>query len=267
MPSAVDESLMGVIVSAIGREEKRVQTRQPTLVQLEPFRAIFETSHDAIFVKNKDLQYTHVNPAAERFFGKPSWHIIGKTDTELHGETAGLRSKQVENRVLKGAIVEQEKTVPIEGTSTTFHAILTPLRDNLGEIVGLYGIARDIRVQAQAERDLLESRQMLNNILSLSPEGISFVQEGKLKWSNRAMADMFGHDREEEYLGKKLSEFYFSEREYKRVLKMVFKSLKKGRPMETEALFKRKDGSIFQGNLKVRVSGSQESPKGNHRHN
>ncbi|MEJ2716245.1 MAG: PAS domain S-box protein [Deltaproteobacteria bacterium] len=261
-PTALEEALMGVIAWAIGREEKRSQTARQTVVQQEPFRTIFETSPEAIFVKNENLQYTQVNRAAERFFGKSSSQMIGKTDTELYGETAGSRSKQVENRVLNGALVEQEMTVPIKGTSTTFHAVLTPLRDDKGEVAGLYGIARDMRVQAQAEQALLESRQMLDNILSLSPEGISFVQEGKLKWSNQAMAEMFGYDREEEYLGQKLSEFYSSEGEYKRVLKIVFATFQEHQTVATEARFKRKDGSIFEGSIKVRILDPRNPQKG-----
>ena len=57
--------------------------------------------------------------------------------------------------------------------------------------------ARTNRIVKRAQRRLaaerLESRQMLSNILALSPEGISFMQEGRLKWSNPAMAEMIFH--------------------------------------------------------------------------
>lgn len=50
----------------------------------ERFRAIFESAKDCIFVKNRSLQYTHVNPAFVKMIGVPESDIIGWTDEDLY---------------------------------------------------------------------------------------------------------------------------------------------------------------------------------------
>ena len=110
----------------------------------ERFRAIFETARDSIFIKDLALKYTQVNPAMERLFDLPAAELIGKTDEELFGKEAGEHLREVDSRVLAGEIVEEEHTQPVRGVPTAFNVIKFPLRNSLGEIYGLYGIARDI---------------------------------------------------------------------------------------------------------------------------
>jgi len=53
-----------------GREMDREGTAAALRETEERFRAIFETAQDCIFVKNLNLEYTHVNPAMEKLFGR-----------------------------------------------------------------------------------------------------------------------------------------------------------------------------------------------------
>jgi len=99
--------------------------------------------------------------------------------------------------------------------------------------------------------DLRQKERMFNNILSASPLGISYVERGRIKWTNHAMVRMFGYDAEQFCLGMKPVEFYSTPQEYKRVIRLLFHSLAKGTVAETEALFKRKDGSTFLGLLRL----------------
>lgn len=110
----------------------------------ELFRTIFETATDCIFIKNRSLEYTFVNPAMENLVGRPASKIASLTDTALLGRKEGARIKEVENRVLKGERIENEHTLQIRGDSMTFLETRIPLRDAHGKIVGLCGIARNI---------------------------------------------------------------------------------------------------------------------------
>lgn len=109
----------------------------------------------------------------------------------------------------------------------------------------------EIAEREKAEEALRRSRQMLDNILSASPLGISHVKMGRLKWTNQAMARLFGHTDERDYLERKLSEFYASDEEYQRVREFLVANVRQGKPTEVEALFKRMDGSTFFGQLRV----------------
>ncbi len=110
----------------------------------ERFRAIFRSATDCIFVKDRELKYTDVNPATEELLGRSRAEFIGLTDKELFGERAGARTREVELRVLGGESIETEQTRPVKGADLTFHDIRVPLRNKEGGIVGLCGISRNI---------------------------------------------------------------------------------------------------------------------------
>jgi len=126
-----------------------------------------------------------------------------------------------------------------------------PVFDPSGRLIGVVEIAHDITDRKRAEAALRDSEGMRKNILSASPVGTTYFEEGRLKWTNQAMVEMFGYERQEEYLGKKAREFYASSEEYHRVQEMFFKELAAGKSVETETKFTRKDGSVFDGHIRI----------------
>ncbi|MDQ7785385.1 MAG: sigma 54-interacting transcriptional regulator [Desulfomonilaceae bacterium] len=122
----------------------RRQAEQALRLSEERFRALVEGAQDLIFMKDRHLTYTHANPAMARMFGLDVSEIIGRKDEDLYGEATGKHIKQVDLRVLGGETIEEEYTASIKGTKVSLSTVLTPLRDVEGNIVGVYGISRDI---------------------------------------------------------------------------------------------------------------------------
>lgn len=123
-------------------EEKKVMER---LRESERrFRAVFENALDCIFIKDRELRYTHVNPATLTLLGIASEEIIGRTDGELYGEEQARSLKQVDARVLKGQAVQSEHAITVNGRVVAFNCVKVPLTDHGGETVGLCGIAREV---------------------------------------------------------------------------------------------------------------------------
>jgi PAS domain S-box-containing protein len=118
----------------------------------ERFSAIFESARDCIFVKDLDLRYTHVNPAMGNLFGRDVAELIGVTDEELFDESTVARVREIDRRVLAGAVEDAVNTSLVEGVEHIFHTVKVPLRDVTGRVTGLCGIARDISDLQRAEQ-------------------------------------------------------------------------------------------------------------------
>jgi two-component system, NtrC family, response regulator AtoC len=120
----------------------------------ERFRTIFESAEDFVFLKDRSLAYTHVNPAMARFLGISGAEAVGKTDKELFSAEEFEYSKELEERVLGGQVLETEQKITIRGHGATCDFVRVPLRDASGRITGLCGIGRDVTERRELERDI-----------------------------------------------------------------------------------------------------------------
>jgi PAS domain S-box-containing protein len=140
----------------------------------EQLRTVFETVNDMIFIKDKDLKYTRVNPALERIFNKSASKIINQTASTLFDEETSEKILENDKRVFKGETVEVFHTIRVKDALHSFYTIQVPLHDENGEITGLCGISRDITEMKQAENEIRDNRNLLNSIISALP-GILLV--------------------------------------------------------------------------------------------
>jgi len=94
--------------------EERKRAEEALRESREWFRAIFETAEDSIFIKDRHLRYTLVNPTMERLFGVPASQLLEKSDEELFGDEAGAHIREVDSCVLRGEIIDEEDTKPLK---------------------------------------------------------------------------------------------------------------------------------------------------------
>ncbi|MBU0754029.1 MAG: PAS domain S-box protein, partial [Planctomycetes bacterium] len=107
-------------------------------------RAIFESTPDPIFIKNRQLQYVSINPAMEALIGLPAREILGKTVQDIMGQERGDECETMDHRVLRGEIVECEESKLFEGSDRVYHVVKVPLWDGRERVRGICGVARDI---------------------------------------------------------------------------------------------------------------------------
>ncbi|MBI5248789.1 MAG: PAS domain S-box protein [Desulfomonile tiedjei] len=123
---------------------ERARTQEALKESEERFRAIFETAKDCVFIKDRDLRYTLINPSMESLLELPAAVIMKSTDEDLFGPESADHLHQLDLRVLTGEIIEAEHTRPVRGIPMTFLDIRAPMRNERGVIAGICGISRNI---------------------------------------------------------------------------------------------------------------------------
>jgi PAS domain S-box-containing protein len=131
----------------------QVQTAQnERLRALHLLAAIADSSSDAIFAKDLRGRYLLFNRAAQRITGKALDEVLGRDDSVLFSEEQAQRVMRNDQEVIAAnlGITFQEELATSSGMAT-FLATKGPLRDESGQILGIYGISRDISERKRAE--------------------------------------------------------------------------------------------------------------------
>ncbi len=124
----------------------------------ERFRAIFEGSGDAIWIKDTNLRLTHVNPAMANVFGCSSHELIGLKDSDLFDGENAHHFRELDLRVLAGDPLEEQRTVSIDGNRVLWNIAKVPMRDFSGKIVSICGIARNVTDWQQQQKPISKGR-------------------------------------------------------------------------------------------------------------
>ena len=139
------EELLGKNLELSREIETRKAIEESLRVSEERFRAIFENTEDSVFIKNQELEYTHVNPAFLKLLDRDCGSVTGKTDEELSLDLDyAAHAAKLETRVLNGETVETEHTLNWKGWPVTLNVVRFPLRGSKGKTFGICAIARDV---------------------------------------------------------------------------------------------------------------------------
>jgi diguanylate cyclase (GGDEF)-like protein/PAS domain S-box-containing protein len=131
---------------------------------------LMDNSPDSIYFKDRDSRFALINRyAAERFgVGDPAL-AVGRTDFDYFTDEHAAQAFRDEQEILRTGLplvnVEEKETKPDGGilwVSTT----KLPLRDNEGNIVGTFGISRDITQRKEFE-DQLERQAFYDRLTEL----------------------------------------------------------------------------------------------------
>ncbi len=108
------------------------------------FQSVFNAAEDAIFIKNRNLRYSHVNPAMLKLLAMSEQDIIGKKHEEVFEPRSSASLKHLEERVLSGESIETEQTVSTASGPLTMNFLRFPILTESGQVIGMCGIARDV---------------------------------------------------------------------------------------------------------------------------
>jgi PAS domain S-box-containing protein len=144
---------IGTTLDITERRQLEESVRQSEL----RLRSIVEGTSDAVFIKDKDGRYVLANRSTARFVGKRIEEIQGNDDTALFPPEQARAVMERDHQIMTGGenSIQEQQLTTADGVLRTFLSTKGPLLDSNGNIIGMFGISRDITDFRRAEQDYL----------------------------------------------------------------------------------------------------------------
>ena len=170
------------------------------LSELELLRAIVNSSVDLNSVVGSDYKYLYANPAYLKYFSKKFSDIVGRTVSELIGESIFREQSQpLLDRALKGEKVSYFGRFDFPGVGKRDAEVLySPARNRPGEIFGVVAVIRDVEDLERIKSALQSSRDINRVTFDHAAVGIAHVGlQGSWLEVNPRLCEIVGYTREQ----------------------------------------------------------------------
>ncbi len=187
-------------------------------------KAVFESTPDAIFVKDTDGKYLMMNSYGAKVFNITEEEIKGKDDYDLFPEKQALKIREIDKHIVKTqeSISYEAYQKNEEGLERAFSTTKSPFYGHNGKVIGIIGIARDISEKKKAQEQLATSEELFRSITENAPIFIvKLNKEGKILYINHLVS---GERTKEEIIGSNAFDFVEKKnrRHYQNKLSEVF---------------------------------------------
>ncbi len=165
------------------------------------YRAIIESSEDAIISKTLDGVITSWNRGAEKIFGYSAQEALGHPLLMLMPPDRRKEELDILARIERGESVNHFETVRLRKSGERIDVAVTtsPIKDGHGRVIGASKIARDITERKRAEEELRASEERYRAFFETAAEGIlvADIESKQFKYANPAICKMLGYTAEQ----------------------------------------------------------------------
>jgi len=182
-------------------DAKSLQRTLDDAASMPNFRAIMENTNDFIYFKDRNHVFTGASQTLVTLC-HPAEHwtdLIGQTDYDVFPEEYADLYYRLEKDVFAGVPVAQEiqEYLTTDGRKGWVDNRKYPICNEQGEIIGLFGIARDVTEREQAKLALQESEDRFRALSEASFGGVVIHDKGLILECNKGLSDMTGFSYQE----------------------------------------------------------------------
>jgi PAS domain S-box-containing protein len=160
--------------------------------------SLINNSVDGILAFDKQLKITEINQVLEKWHGIKKEDVVGKEILQVFAAYSGSREENPLAKALKG-----ERTFipesPFLNRKGVYEANIAPLYDSKGQITGGIVITHDITKRKEAEKEIRDTKQLLQEITDAVPNVI-YVSDFATKkniFVNKEITSLSGYSQEE----------------------------------------------------------------------
>ncbi len=169
------------------------------------FRALMENTDDFIFFKDRNHVFTGASQNLAKSLGPDGGclNVLGLTDYDIFPEKYADIFYRLEKQVFAGVAVASEvhESLKLDGSLAWLDNHKYPIRNDRGEIVGLFGVVRDITEHMKAQQALADAERKYRVIFDEAVEGMFRTTiDGRVVLANNAAASILGFDSPEDAL-------------------------------------------------------------------
>ncbi|HOU12597.1 MAG TPA: PAS domain-containing protein [Anaerolineae bacterium] len=174
---------------------------------------LMDNTPDHIYFKDRESRFIRASRSQTARFGlSDPREIIGKSDFDFFSEDHARPAYEDEQRIIRTGEpmpeTEERETWP-DRPDTWVTTIKMPMRDRAGEIIGTFGISRDVTERKRAEMQLAAERNLLRMLIDNLPDHVYAKDvESRFTLANIAVARQMGATTPDELLGKNDFDFY-----------------------------------------------------------
>ncbi len=202
--------LMGIIGLYLLRQRQQLAVASAThLAQAERIQAlnllsvIADSSTDAIYAKDLQGRYLLFNRQAEIFTGKSKDEALKQDDRFLFPpHQAEIVMNNDRMLIHQNRVITLHEEVDTQLGPVTFLATKGPLKDESGEVIGTFGVSRDITEMHMLEQELREKESRLRTLFQTLPDLIWLKDPDGVYLACNQTFERFFDAKESDILGK-----------------------------------------------------------------